>query len=152
MSRYALKIALTVSLVLNVFVLGAAAGAWFWRSKPAVSQPQDQGIAAAGQALPPDKQQAFRETLAKARHDAQPDSKAARDARDKLAQLLNQSELDRASIDAALDMTRAADVKVRARIEAAVIDFAESLDPKDRAILIDGLAARGQILPRETKK
>lgn len=152
MSRYALKIALAVSLVLNVFILGAAAGAWFWRSAPAGPQQQDQGLASVGQALDADKRQAFREMLAQARHDAQPDSKAARDARDKLAQLLHQTELDRNAIDAALDMTRAADVRVRARIEAAVIDFAESLDPKDRAVLIDGLAARGQILPRETKK
>lgn len=152
MSRYALKIALTVSLVLNVFILGGAAGAWFWRSAPAAAQQQDQGLAAAGQTLNADKRQAFRDTLAKARRDAQPDSKAARDARDKLAQLLHQTELDRNAIDAALDMTRAADVRVRARIEAAVIDFAESLDPEDRTILIDGLAARGQILPRQTKK
>lgn len=151
MSRSALKIALAVSLVLNVFILGAAVGAWFWRSTP-VPQQQDQSLAAAGQALDTDERQAFRDTLAKARHDAQPDSKAAHDARDKLAQLLHQTELDRNAIDAALDMTRTADVKVRARIEAAVIDFAESLDPKDRAILIGGLAARGQILPRETKK
>lgn len=151
MSRQALRIALAVSLVLNVFILGAAIGAWFWRSKPAVPQ-QDQSLAAAGQALDADRRQAFHDTLAKARHDAQPDSKAARDARDKLAQLLHQTALDRSAIDAALDMTRTADVRVRARIEAAVIDFAESLDPKNRAVLIDGLAARGQILPRETKK
>ncbi|WP_051228664.1 periplasmic heavy metal sensor [Pleomorphomonas oryzae] len=151
MSRYAFKIVLAISLALNVFILGAAIGAWFWRSVPISAQSQDQGLAAAAQALDADKRQAFQETLAKARHDAQPDSKAAREARDKLAQLLNQTELDRNAIDAALDMTRTADVKVRSRIEAAVIDFAEGLDPKNRAILIDGLAARGQILPRQTK-
>lgn len=151
MNSHAMKIALAVSLTLNVFILGAAAGAWFWRSAPVFAQP-DQGLAGAAQALEPPQRQAFRETLAKARHDAQPDSQAARDARNKLAQLLNKADLDRGSVDAALEMTRTADMKVRARVETAVMDFAESLDPKNRAILITGLASRGQILPRETKK
>ena len=151
MNSHAMKIALAVSLTLNVFILGAVAGAWFWRSVPIFAQ-SDPGLAGAAQALEPTQRQAFRQALAKARHDAQPDSQAARDARDKLAQLLNKADLDRNSIDAALDMTRTADVRVRARIEAAVIDFAESLDPKSRAILIAGLASRGQILPRKTKK
>lgn len=151
MNSHAMKIALAISLTLNVFILGAAAGAWYWRSAPMFTQ-QDQGLAGAAQALEPTQRQAFRETLAKARHDAQPDSQAARDARNKLAQLLNKADLDRSSVDAALDMTRAADVRVRARIETAVIDFAESLDPESRALLVNGLASRGQILPRETKK
>ncbi|MBS1165710.1 MAG: periplasmic heavy metal sensor [Proteobacteria bacterium] len=152
MNSHAMKIALAISLTLNVFILGAAAGAWYWRLPPMLSPQPDQGLAGAAQALEPTQRQAFREILAKARHDAQPDSQAARDARDQLARLLSKADLDRSSIDAALDMTRAADVRVRARIEAAVIDFAESLDPKSRAILITGLASRGQILPREAKK
>lgn len=152
MSRYASKIALAISLTVNVFLLGAAAGAWFWEASPLPSQQPNQGLAAVGRALDPDKRQAFRDVLAKARQDAQADSKAARDAREKLAQLLNEADFDRSSIDATLDMTRAADTRVRARIEAAIIDFAQTLDPKSRAILIDGLAARGQIVPRETKK
>lgn len=147
-----MKIALSASIVLNLFILGAATGAYFWQGTPQPSRQPGQGFAAAAEALEPAERQAFRQALAKARREAQPDSQAARDARDKLAQLLNQPDLDRKAIDAALDMTRMADVRVRARIEAAVIDFAESLDPKNRAILVDGLAARGQILLRETKK
>jgi len=147
-----MKIALAVSLALNVFILGAAAGAWFWRSAPMPAQQPDQGLASAAQAMEPAQRQAFRQALAKARQDAQPDSQAARDARNKLAQLLNQTNLDRNTIDATLETTRAADTRVRARIETAVVDFVEGLDPKSRAVLIDGLAARGQILPRETKK
>ena len=152
MSRQAIKIALTISLVLNVFILGAIAGAWLWRPTLAAVQPRDSGLAAAGQALPPEVRQAFRETLANARRDAQPDSQAAREARGKLANLLNQTQLDRAAVDEALNATRTADARVRARMEAAVIDFAVGLDPKNRAVLIGGLSARGQILLRETKK
>jgi uncharacterized membrane protein len=151
MNSHAMKIALAVSLTLNVFILGAAAGAWFWQSAPIFAQ-SAQGLTGAAQALEPPQRQAFRQALAKAKHDAQPDSQAARDARDKLARLLSEQDLDRNAVEATLETTRAADMEVRARIETAVMDFAESLDPKSRAILIAGLASRGQILPRETKK
>lgn len=152
MSRSALRIALAISLTVNVFLLGAAVGAWFWQPSSQSPRQQDQGLAAAARALDPEKRQAFREMLSKARQDAQSDSQAARTARDTLARLLNEADLDRTSIEAALNTTRAADARVRARMEAAVIDFAAGLDPKDRAVLIDGLANRGQMLPRETKK
>lgn len=151
MSRPALKIALAVSLTLNVFILGGAAGALFWRPAPLSARPE-QGLAGAAQALDPTQRQAFRQALAKAKRDAQPDSQAAREARDKLVRLLKETDLDRNAIDATLETTRAADIRVRARIEAAVMDFAESLDPKSRALLIGGLASRGQILPRQEKK
>ena len=146
-----MKIALAVSLTLNVFILGGAAGAFFWRSAPLSTQ-SDQGLAGAAQTLEPTQRQAFRQALAKAKSDAQSDTQAARDARDKLVHLLNEADLDRNAIDATLEMTRAADIRVRAHIEAAVMDFAESLDPKSRALLISGLASRGQILPRQEKK
>lgn len=152
MSRSITKVAFAVSLALNVFILGAAAGALFWRSAPTPSQPPDQSLAAAADALEPTQRQAFREALAAARREAQSDSQTARDSRNRLAQLLNGATLDRSAIDAALEETRAADARVRARVEAAVIDYAESLDPKNRAILVGGLSARGQILPRSIKK
>ncbi|SCM76974.1 putative membrane-associated protein [uncultured Pleomorphomonas sp.] len=147
-----MKIALALSLALNVFILGAAAGAWIWRLAPMPAQPADQGLASAAQAMAPDQRQAFRQALAKARSDAQPDSQAARDARDKLARLLKEADLDRDAIDATLETTRAADIRVRARVEAAVMDFAEGLDSQSRALLIDGLSSRGQILPHSAKK
>ncbi|WP_165790887.1 periplasmic heavy metal sensor [Pleomorphomonas carboxyditropha] len=148
-----MKIALALSLALNVFILGAAVGAWIWRLAPMpAAQPADQGLASAAQAMAPDQRQAFRQALAKARSDAQPDSQAARDARDKLARLLKEADLDRDAIDATLETTRAADIRVRARVEAAVMDFAEGLDSQSRALLIDGLSSRGQILPHSAKK
>lgn len=144
-----MKIALSVSIMLNLFILGAATGAYFWQGKPQPSRKSGQGFAAAAEALEPAERQAFRQALAKARREAQLDSQAARDARDTLARLLNEPELDRKTIDAALEAARNADTKVRARVEDAVVDFAESLDPASRAILIQGLSRRGQILPRD---
>jgi uncharacterized membrane protein len=152
MNGRTMKFALAASVALNVFVLGAATSALFWRSAAMPSQPQEQGLAAAAQALEPAQRQAFRQAVATARRDAQPDSQVARDTRNKLALLLKAPDLDRGAIDATLETTRAADIKVRARIESAVIDFAESLDPQNRALLIEGLSSRGQILPRDTKK
>lgn len=152
MSTRTTKIVLATSLMFNVFILGAAAGAWFWPWISAAMQRPDPGLAAVADGLDANQQEAFRQILAKARRDMRADSKTARDARNNLAQLMNQPQLDRNAIDAALEMARTADVRVRAQIEAAVVDFAASLDPKSRAILIEGLAARGQIVPRETKK
>lgn len=152
MTNSAMKVALAMSLTLNVFILGTAAGAWLWRPAPSPQRAGDQGLAAAARALEPPQQQAFRQALAKARVDAQADSLAARTARDKLARLLGEADINRGAIDAALETTRAADVRVRARMEAAVIDFTESLDPKSRGLLVEGLASRGRILQRGTKK
>jgi uncharacterized membrane protein len=146
------KIALAASIALNVFILGAAAGAFFWRSWPTPPQRVEQGLAAVAQALEPAQRQAFRQALATARRDAEPDSQAARAAREELARLLGEPNLDRATIDATLDATRAADIRVRARTEAAVVDFAENLDPQDRAKLVQGLSSRGQMLIRDAKK
>ncbi|WP_370675440.1 periplasmic heavy metal sensor [Pleomorphomonas sp. PLEO] len=147
-----LKTALATSLALNIFILGAAAGGWFWQPAPTPPQQAGQGLAAAAQALDPDQRQTFRQVVATARRDAQPDSQIAREERDKLANLLKAPNLDRGTIDSTLEMTRAADTRARARLEAAVVDFAESLDPQSRAILIEGLSSRGQMLPRDTKK
>ena len=152
MSTRTAKIVLATSLMFNVFVLGAAAGAWCWPWISAAMQRADPGLAAVADGLDASQQEAFRQILAKARQDVRSDSKAARDARNELAQLMSQPELDRNAINAALETARTADVRVRAQIEAAVVDFAASLDPKARAVLIEGLASRGQIVPRETKK
>lgn len=152
MSTHTAKIVLAISLMFNVFVLGAAAGAWCWPWISAMMQRPDPGLAAVADGLDASQQEAFRQILAKARRDVRADSKTARDARNDLAQLMSQPELDRNAINAALETARTADVHVRAQIEAAVVDFAASLDPKSRAILLEGLASRGQILPRETKK
>ena len=152
MNERTAKIALAASIVLNVFILGAAAGAFFWRSSPTPPQRAEQGLAAVAQALEPAQRQAFRQALATARRDAQPDSQAARAAREELARLLGEPNLDHAAIDATLEATRAADIRVRARAEAAVVDFADSLGPQDRAKLVQGLSSRGQMLIRGAKK
>lgn len=152
MSTRTPKIILAVSLTINVFILGAAAGAWFWPWISAAMPQPDPGLAAVADGLDASQQEAFRQILAKAKRDTQADAKVARDARNNLAQLMKQPELDRNAIDVALEATRTADVKVRARVETAVVDFAASLDPQSRAILIEGLVSRGRILPREIKK
>ncbi len=152
MSGRTMKHALVASLVLNFFLLGATASAWYWRSAPPASQRTEQGLAAAAQQLEPATRQAFRQALADARAEVRADSRAAREARERLAGLLEAPDLDRQAIDGTLDATRAADLKVRARTERAVIDFAERLDPQSRAKLVEGLASRGQMLPRDRKK
>lgn len=73
---------------------------------------------------------------------------AARNAREELARLLTQEPLDHAEIDARLKAIRDADMAVRTSVEAAVINFAATLNPQNRARLVEGLESRRQMLRR----
>lgn len=151
MNERTTRVVLACSLVLNVFAIGAAAGGgyvwWhFGAKRPA------QGLAAAAQDLGPERQDTLRQALADARRQSRPDTQAALASRIDVARLLGEPTLDRAAIDAALAATRDADMKVRGRVEGAVVDFAAGLNATDRASLVDGLASRGQMLRRAAKK
>lgn len=146
------SILLAISLAFNVFIVGAAVGGIYaWRHFGGGGR-EAGGLLVAARQLGPDQRKAFRQVLVAARRDARADAAAAVASRDELRRLLAQPTLDRAAIDAALAATRAADMKVRAHVEGAVVDFAAGLDAQDRAKLIEGLASRGQMLRRGGQK
>jgi uncharacterized membrane protein len=64
-----------------------------------------------------------------------------------LAGLLSAPAFDRAAVEGALTGAREADIAVRTRAEAAVVDYAAGLSPADRAVFVQGLA-RGPTLRR----
>jgi uncharacterized membrane protein len=96
--------------------------------------------------LPVEKRKAFRQMLAHARKDSASDIAAARSGRVELAQLMTAEPLDRQAIDAKLSVIRQADVALRARLEKAVIDFAETLTPAERNKFVEGLRGHGAML------
>lgn len=148
MGRYG-KLFLTLSLALNVFLIGAAAGGaymWFEKKQGAPARP---ALASAARLLEKPQRQAFRQSLRQARIDARGDADKARAARQNLADFLAASALDRAAIDAQLTVIRNADMAVRSRVEGAVIDFASGLSPDDRKKFIDGVKGRSRILPAD---
>jgi uncharacterized membrane protein len=152
MSPRTLKTLAAVSLVLNVFLLGAIAGGAYWLSGPfaqkrteAAQQQQQRGIRFAAADLSPERQRQLREALRKTRRESVPLIRDARDGRIDLAHILAAPDFDRQALDAALARTRAADVAVRARIEGTVADFASTLTPDERLKLVGAMERYGPL-------
>ena len=140
---------LAISLALNVFIVGAAVGgAYMWHAsgpfRPAASARGGLGVAA--NALPAEQRKTFRQMLILARKEAAADIAAARSGRLKLAQLMVAEPLDRQAVDAQLASIRQSDMALRAKLEKAVIDFAETLTPAERKSFVEELRGHGAML------
>jgi uncharacterized membrane protein len=149
MTGRSLSIALIVSLVFNVFLLGGVGGAayrWLKPSEnPAVTRavPPPRGLRFAAQGLSPERRRQFQMQLRRTRRDLAPLVAQARQGRVDVAAALANPDFDTAALEAALARTRQADSAVRAHTETAVVEFAATLDPSERAILMEGLQQRG---------
>ncbi|HVW93882.1 MAG TPA: periplasmic heavy metal sensor [Devosia sp.] len=149
MTERSRTIALAISLALNVFVIGAAAGGalmWHFSAAPRQEAPARGALAQAAAALPADEGKTFRNMLAAARKASASDIAAAKAGRQELAQLMTNDPLDRQAIDAELAAIRQADIALRARLEKAVTDFLATLTPADRRLFVAGLRGNGSIL------
>jgi uncharacterized membrane protein len=149
MSERSRFIVLAISLALNVFIVGAAlGGAYMWHASghfpPGTASRGGLGVAA--NALPAEERKIFRQMLMQARKEAASDIAAARSGRLKLAQLMMAEPFNRQAVDAQLDSIRQSDMALRAGVEKAVIDFAETLTPADRQNFVDGLRGHGAML------
>ncbi|HLH11269.1 MAG TPA: periplasmic heavy metal sensor [Methylovirgula sp.] len=142
------RIPLTVSIVLNVFLLGVLAGSaiWFEMNKRA---PVRSGWIAAGQQLPEPERGAFRQALRTARHDAWQTILDARQAKREAADLLLQPTLDSNALSAALERMRKDDAAVRALVEQRFVEFAAASSPEARRILAEGLMPSGAVQPKK---
>jgi uncharacterized membrane protein len=144
------KVVLAVSLVLNVFLLGAIAGGayqWFAAHRanaPALAAAQQRALRFAAQPLSAQQQQAFVDGLKEARREGRQFAREGREGRREVLRLLAAPQLDRPALDAALARTRAADSALRARVEGSVADFAATLTPEERVEFADSLKLRGQ--------
>ena len=142
-----LKTVLIVSLVLNIFLLGAIAGGtyrWVAKQKAEVVA-QQRGLRFAAAELPQARRDQLREALRQTRRDSLPLIINARAGRLDVVQALAAPQFDRAALDAALARTREADMAVRARVEATVADFANALTPDERLKLVDALQQHGPL-------
>jgi len=149
MSERSRTIILVISLALNAFLVGAAAGgAYMWHA----SGPLRAGIATRGglglaaETLPMEKRKAFRQMLTQARKEAASDIAAARAGRLELARLMMAEPLDRQAVDAQLSVIRQSDIALRARLEQAVIELAETLTPAERKSFVEGLRGHSAML------
>jgi uncharacterized membrane protein len=141
MSPRILKIICAVSILLNIFLLGAAIGgaAWVRARHPMIGVGS---IRVAGSQLPRDERRAFHRALRDARLDMRPTAMAGGQAREEAAMLLRAPVLDQAKLADALARIRTADIAIRAHIEERAISFAATLSPDERSKLAEGIERR----------
>jgi len=147
MSPRALWIALALSLVVNVFVIGAGAGLFFGRTfapHPGPG-PRPNPLMAAAERLDPTDREVFKALMQDEAQRQGPTLLDARMQRRQAVALMRAPDFDRAAAGAALDRARADDGQVREKLENTMLDFAAKLDAPNRAILSEGLA-RGPVL------
>lgn len=136
MKRGAL-ILLVVSLVLNLFLLGAIGGSlWRWtHGRPAVVGWR----AHAADGLPTATADRFRQSMRATALALRPVTRAGREARGRAAMLFEAPSFDPRAVMAELDRARAADIAVRTRLERQVVAFATTLPADQRRTLGQGL-------------
>jgi uncharacterized membrane protein len=149
MSERSGPVVLAISLALNVFLVGAAVGgAYMWHAfgplRAGISARGGLGVAA--QTLPVEERKTFRQLLIQTRKQAVSDVTAARAGRLQLAQLMVADPLNRQAVDAQLSAIRQSDIALRAKLEKAVVDFAETLTPAERKSFVEGLRGHSAML------
>jgi len=139
---------LAVSLLCNVFAVGAIAGGLVMLSHPALwhrARIAPRPMIAAGAALPPPDRRSFRRAIQATLAANRGLLRAARDNRGLAARLFVQPHFDEAAVAAALGRARDADLLVRERLEQAALDVAAALPPDERALLARGLEQGGPL-------
>lgn len=143
MNERTLKLILALSLVANLFLVGALVGGVTWiKSRPGIINAGS--LRVAGAELPRDERRAFRSALHEARRSMMPTVQDGRKAREQAAALLRQPQLDQVALRAALARIRADDLTVRAGVEESAIAFAATLPPSDRARLAQAMIASNE--------
>jgi uncharacterized membrane protein len=133
------KVLLAVSLVLNLFVIGAVIGVLVIRQHALAQAGAVDPVMSAANALPADKRDAFRAAMAARLQSLRPQLRDARIARRAAMARLQLEPFDRAAASADLARGRADDAAARGQVEEAILDFAATLPVDQRAALAKGL-------------
>lgn len=144
MNRRTLYILLFISLALNLFVLGAAAGVYLFAPRmhghPPGFRGGGPGMMAAAAALPESQRGAYQDALRAEAMQVGPQLREARQIRRAAWAKLGADPVDPAAITADLDRARAMETQARADFDHAILDFAAKLAPADRAHFGQALA------------
>ncbi len=148
MNARTLKIALAVSVALNLFALAAAGTLAFTRDRiedrvEAQHRPGRTGspMGLVGR-LSPDVQPRVREALRAAALSARPDFEESRLKRRQAVALAASPTFDAAQLRSLLDESRAAELRGRQRLEVGAIAVLADLNPADRAIMAEILSRK----------
>jgi uncharacterized membrane protein len=145
-----LKIALAVSVALNVFGLAGGAAALIAREKveARVERQRTPGRMKSFpeilQGLDPAVRERVRTTLRASAQAARPDFQEARDRRQQAVALSAAPTVDPARITALLDQSRAAEIRGRERLERDAVALFATLGPSDRQALSVILNRKGR--------
>jgi len=142
MSPRTLKIALAVSVALNLFAIGAAAGGLIIGSRLSEerSPPRHAPFHQTLETLDPETRDRVHEAMRSVALSARPDFREARQARREAIALAREAAFDRARIDALLARSREAELRGRVRMETGTVDILATLDAEDRASMASLLA------------
>ncbi len=141
MSPRALKIALAVSVALNLFAVAGGVAAVVTRAKvdqhvEAQRTPgRERGFRDIVAALDPKDQERVRTTLRASAMAARPDFEEARAARREAIALTEAATFEPATVDALLARSRAAEQRGRTRLENDSVALLATLGPQDRQAL-----------------
>lgn len=149
MTERGLKIALGVSIAVNVFVVFVAGavvgtllvGGRILEDRPYRDRPPVIDII---RSLDEADRAAAVDTLRDTGLAAHEDFESARRHRSEAIELAGAETYDRAAVEAALEQSRQSEAAGRARIEGALLDLMGRLDQEDRQRLAPGLARRGR--------
>jgi uncharacterized membrane protein len=149
MSR-GLKIVLALSVLLNVFLVGADVAAVLkWRrlmDEGTLRQPTQLAIAA--RTLDPKMHADLRSFMRAKDASIKPDFDAGRADRAQAAAIAAKPNFDRAAVSALLAKARAEEATGHAKADEAVLDFMATMPADQRAKLAEGLKARPRHLKR----
>jgi uncharacterized membrane protein len=143
-----LKLALAVSVTLNVFILGAVGGVLYSNARSPtgmamIGARHGGPLGHAGDALNPADRAAFDRMLHDHIDAARPLLQDARGARREVLDRLSAQPFDRAAAGAALARAGDDELKARTAIEDGILDFAATLDPQEREKLALSLRLGG---------
>ncbi len=134
-------ILLTVSLVANVFLIGAiAGGVWRWTHYPGPGFRGGWRMHVAD-SLPDAQARSLRQVIDATIAQSQPTVQRSRAARAEAARLFVQPRFDGRVIATRLDQARAADTFLRRRLEQRIIQFAATLPQDQRRKMAEALKA-----------
>ena len=145
------RVVTAVSLIFNVFLIGALLGGLYgWKSYEQTRKvTQQRGLRFAATELSQDRQIAFADALKAARRDpsARALSVAARAGRLEVEEALLAPDFNADTLNTALAKARDADSQLRARVEGTVASFAATLTPQERVKLVDAMQRHGPLAP-----
>lgn len=150
MSRPALRIALAVSVALNLFAVAAGATLLVTRAQVEERVEAQHRPARTGSPmrlidqLDPAVHQRVRETLRASALAARPDFEEARLKRREAVEMGRSATFDAARARALLADSRTAELRGRARLEADAVALLATLEPDDRRALSEILTRRGR--------